>query len=116
MARYSVNIFVDGNNINTIRNQIKKAFPGQETAVEKINLNMSRADRLGEVERTVDDAKSTVEELKDEMQNWYDSLPENLQNGDKADQIQSCIDELENLSGALDDLDFSSVEFPEMMG
>ncbi len=76
----------------------------------------SRANRLAEAESTVDDVKTTVEELKDELQQWLDGLPENLQSGSKADELNEAIQELETIQEALEGLDFSSVSFPSMMG
>lgn len=50
------------------------------------------------------------------MQAWYDSIPQNLQGGTKADEIQDCICQLQDLQANVESLDFSSVEFPGMMG
>lgn len=49
---------------------------------------------LGEL---VSDAFSDLESLKDEMQEWYDNLPDNFQDGDKGSEIQETIDALENI-------------------
>lgn len=57
-----------------------------------------------------------MEELRDELQNWYDNLPENLQNGSKADALQTAIDELENIISDLENVEGASVEFPGMFG
>src|SRR5438477_8413 len=43
----------------------------------------------------VDDAQADLEALRDELQDWYDNLPENFQAGDKGDQLQEAIDQLE---------------------
>lgn len=59
--------------------------------------------------------KTYVDDLKQELEDWKDNIPENLQDGEKAGEIESAIDELENLSSALEDLDFGSVEFPSAM-
>ena len=87
---------------------------------------VSRADRLQEVLDeidwgTVETAQEEVCNLKDELQNWLDNMPENLQNSSKADELQSAIDELDeiesDLSSAVDTLqEFSSreVTFPSM--
>jgi hypothetical protein len=51
------------------------------------------------------------------MEEWRDSIPENLQNGDKAQEVNDAISELESLADELDNLtlpDFSSVSFPSM--
>ena len=87
---------------------------------------VSRAERLQKVLDeidwgTVETAQEEVCNLKDELQNWLDNMPENLQNSSKADELQTAIDELEelesDLSSAVDTLqEFSSreVTFPSM--
>jgi hypothetical protein len=47
------------------------------------------------IESAVSDAYSGMEELKDELQNWYDNLPESFQNGSKGDALQSAIDQID---------------------
>lgn len=44
------------------------------------------------------DAFSEIESLKDELQEWYDNLPENFQNGSKGEQLQEAIGALEQHS------------------
>ena len=46
----------------------------------------------------VQEAFADAEGLRDELQEWYDNLPENFQNGDKGDQLQSAIDALESVT------------------
>lgn len=52
----------------------------------------------GTVEEFVSDAFSDAEGLKDELQSWWDNLPENFQNGDKGDALQEAIDALDGVS------------------
>jgi hypothetical protein len=47
------------------------------------------------VDSLICDAYGEFETLRDELQEWYDNLPEAFQSGDKGDQLQTCIDELE---------------------
>lgn len=75
----------------------------------------SRADRLAAAQGMVDDARGEVESLKDELEGWKDGLPENLQNGSKADELQEAIDALESLVSNLDSVEgFDDVNFPGM--
>jgi len=53
-----------------------------------------------------------VEELKDEISEWQDSIPENLQGGGKADEVSSALDELETILSEMENIDFGQVEFP----
>lgn len=60
-----------------------------------------RQPRFEPIMTNVGDAVSTafsmLEELKDELQNWYDNLPESFQSGSKGDTLQEAIDALENI-------------------
>lgn len=84
-------------------------------SVQKIERNPSRADRLSEIEATVADAVQEVGSLREEMEEWHGNIPENLQSGEKAEQVQSAIDALQQIENDLEGVDFSSVEFPGMM-
>ncbi len=111
MARYNVEFTVTANNIVSLKKMIAAAFPGEEWRVEKIDLSPSRSSRLSDAEQHFETAKSIVEELKDEMENWKDSIPENLQDGDKASEVNWAFDALEEIFGNMDQVDFS-VDFP----
>lgn len=76
----------------------------------------SRAERFADAMAEVGSARSTCEELRDELQSWLDNMPENLQSSSKADQLQEAIDALDEVIGRLDDAEGTSVEFPGMLG
>ena len=48
----------------------------------------------------LDDARSIMETAKDEEQEYYDNMPENMQNGDKGSNAQTAIDALESAESA----------------
>ena len=50
-------------------------------------------------------AVDTISELRDELESWYDNLPENFQNGDKGSALQEAMD-------ALDDAQSSDFSLP----
>jgi len=87
-----------------------------EIDVEKYEPPESRADRLAEAAGMVENAKQVVDDLAGELQDWHDNLPENMQGGYKADQLDEAIGALESLSSDLESIDVSGVEFPSMMG
>lgn len=87
-----------------------------EVDVEMYEPPESRADRLDQAAGLVENAKQIVDDLTEELQNWHDNLPENMQNGEKANQLDEAIGALESLSSDLEGIDFSGVEFPSMMG
>jgi len=116
MAQYTMTLTVDAARRESVEKKLRQAF-GEEVpthSVEKVKTPESRADRLSQAESSCDDARSIVEELRDELQNWLDSMPENLQSGQKAGEIQEAIDALELLQSDLENLDFGSVSFPGM--
>lgn len=117
MPTYSITLTFHGDNIRTVAALAKKTFGEYaETQVMKVLNPTSRAERLATAGSKVkDDAYSEVESLKDELQEWLDNLPENLQGSQKADDLQEAIDRLEEILSGLDDIDWD-VEFPGMMG
>ena len=115
MARYTVKIEVDGTRLESVRKKVKEAFGDEAAAqVAKVKVAASRGDRLVAVGDTVEEARGEVEALRDELQEWHDNLPENLQDGAKASEIDDAIGELDNLVQEMEGLDFSSVSFPGM--
>lgn len=58
-----------------------------------------------------DDQKTEAEELKDEIQNWYDNLPESLQGSSKGEALEECVGQLEEVCDKLDTL--VGIEEPE---
>lgn len=97
-----------------IEKHIKAKYPEALISVQRKDPAESRSDRFSEAQSLVSDAKSEGECLRDELQDWLDNLPENLQQGSKADEIQSAIDELETFIDALDEAESSSPDFPGM--
>lgn len=115
MARYKIELTVEDKNIKTVERKLKEHF-GKEaaTSAHKVEISESRADRLGNAQGLVSDATGEVEALKDELQSWYDNLPENLQSGSKGDELSDAISQLEDLHSTLESADFDSVSFPSM--
>jgi len=76
MASYRVVITgVDAKNIRSLEKKIAACLGDEFKAqVAKQDPARSRADRLAEAESCVDDAKSTVEGLRDELQDWLDGI------------------------------------------
>jgi hypothetical protein len=58
---------------------------------------MCRAHYTTSVDGLVSDAFAEFESLADELQSWYDNLPEPFQQGEKGDELQSAINTLQNL-------------------
>lgn len=116
MPTYEVTLTVNEKLKATIEKKLKLAF-GKDIPVHTIDRSKTpetRTQRLGEARDQVESARSIVEDLKGEMENWKDSIPENLQQGAKADEVQESIDALETLNSDLENIDFDSVNFPSM--
>lgn len=73
----------------------------------------SRADRLGAIVAAMRAAHGDLEALRDEVQEGFDAMPENLQGselGEARETAASALDEAADaIGGALDDLE--AVEF-----
>lgn len=54
------------------------------------------------LEAAVDDSLSEFETLGSEMRDWYDNMPENLQDGDKGSQVNESADVLEGIDTSID--------------
>jgi hypothetical protein len=118
LSRYEITAIVDAARRPTVEKKLRDAFgPDAEVfSIEKLKTAESRADRLAEAEDHVGAAHGIVEELEAEMQEWADSIPENVQGGEKASEVQQAIDDLQTLISDMENLDFRSVCFPGMMG
>ena len=90
--------------------------PGAVVSVAKQIHPTSRHARLESASGLVEEARSIVEELADEIESWVESLPENLRGGDKAEQLSECSEGLRAIMAGLEELDFSSIEFPGAFG
>lgn len=118
MARYVITWTVEAASPASVEKSLRNAFKRDGEVlpvhtVEKVKTAESRADRFSEAEGLADQARQIVEELRDEMEAWKDSIPENLQNGDKANEVQEAYDALETLQGDLENLSWD-VSFPGM--
>ena len=57
-----------------------------------------------------------MEDLRDELETWRDGLPANLQQGTKADELQSAIEDLDAVIASLDEAAGIEPDFPVMCG
>lgn len=75
-------------------------------------VRKSRAQRFSDVKDKVTEAKEAMETLRDELQSWLDNMPENLQDGQKAAELQETIDALDDVISNLEDAENADIEFP----
>lgn len=119
MARYKVSFEIPEARVSTAQKSMtemlaKLGYEGITPSVTKIETKQSRADRLGEAESAFENAKSIVEELRDEMEEWHSNMPENLQSSAKGEEVEAARDALQEIADGLDGCDFSNVSFPGM--
>lgn len=117
MAKYRFTIDADSAKDRDAVKAYLDKNPKTEYHLEKIvrvKEGKSRASRLAKAEASAEEAKSVVEELYEEMEQWRDSIPENLQSGGKYSEVEECCDALDTIKQAFDEMDFSGVQFPGM--
>jgi DNA repair exonuclease SbcCD ATPase subunit len=101
-----------------------------DAAVEPLGLARTTCEVLGEavgegtnwltlhtdlesVEGAIEGAKTDIEELKEELENWLEGMPDNLQGGMKAEQLQEAIDGLDTKISDLEDLESQISDLPD---
>ena len=118
MARWQLTISGKGvrkASVEKLAEKMRAEF-GEGVSVHAVDATPpeSRADRFSVAVNLAGDAKNEIESLREELQEWRDGLPENLQNGSKADELDSAISELEDLASVLEDAEGRDVTFPGM--
>lgn len=111
---YSIMLSVTGSRLGATLRKAQEAFGDKLLNVEKVSKITSRADQMDEAVGMIQNAKSVCEDLKDQIENWKNNLPENFQ--DKGSQLEGCMDALEQVINSLDEAESNaeSVEFPGM--
>lgn len=88
----------------------RKAIAVQQTAIETFKERVNKlAASISELiddgmEDAVDDIKNDIETIRDEEQEYYDNMAENLQGGEKGENAQNAVTELESAMNMLDEL------------
>lgn len=89
---------------------------GSEVEVSEVTIPESRSDRLSAALEQVAEGRCEIEMLRDEVQDWYDNLPESFQNGDKGQALEDAIQNLDSAIQACEEAENCEVEFPSMYG
>lgn len=107
MARYKVVHYIDASRLDILQQKLKDALGVDiTTTVEKLKKSPSRADRLRDAEMLVSDAASIIEDLKNEVEEQKDNLPENLQGSSRAERLDDTVSTLSDLFDTLNDANF----------
>lgn len=115
MPTYRVTFTTTEARITTLEKKLREQYLGETFTVHRIDENKSRAERLQDAEGDVNAAASTVQELIDEAQGWVDNLPENVQGGEKEEQLNDLIGDLQEIVDTLEGIGWD-IEFPGMTG
>jgi hypothetical protein len=67
-------------------------------------MNKDRRKRLADVAQRLEECRADIEIIKDEEQDAFDAIPENMQGGERAQQMEEAIGTLESLDGDLQDV------------
>lgn len=117
MASYLVKVRVNASSIIAVRKALQVLGSDVSPAViEKIEKSPSRSDRFDGAISDVADARAEMESLKEELEEWKNNLPESLQSGSKADELDDAINQLDEAIRACEEVEGHSVDFPSMMG
>lgn len=65
-------------------------------------MNAARRKAITDLVQKISEIKADLEGLRDEEQEYFDAMPENMQGGDKGSASESARDQLDS---AIDDLD-----------
>jgi hypothetical protein len=115
MARFTITLITKkGTREDSLKKFLESNREIDSFSLQKEKESPSRQDRLSEAEKLISNGTSIVRELADEMSNWYESMPENLQGSDKGSQVEECASQLDEMANDLENLDFSSIDFPGM--
>ena len=66
-------------------------------------MNKERRKKIEEIAVKLDALQTEITEVQSEEQDTFDNMPENLQQGEKADAMQAAIDSMEDAISHLDD-------------
>lgn len=72
-------------------------------------MNKQRRKELDIIARELNDIKERLEALRDEEQDYYDNMPENLQGSERGEKAEVAIESLEEAASSIEDA-ISSIE------
>ena len=64
-------------------------------------MNNNRRKAINRLIEQLEEIQSSIEDIKDEEEEYYNSMPESLQDGEKGDRAQSAIDNLDDATNSI---------------
>lgn len=119
-----IRVDIHGKNLHleTITRLVGRAvdsrYPTASVSVRRINPPTTRAQRCAEAVGQAQDAGNTFQELLDELQSWYEALPDAFRDGELGDALSEAISSLEEAVAGIEQAveAAESVTFPGMYG
>ncbi|URC17912.1 hypothetical protein SEA_GARDENB_55 [Microbacterium phage GardenB] len=65
--------------------------------------------KLADLEALKNEVQEAIEQVRDEEQEYYDNMPEGLQQSDRGYQAEEAANQLDEAASMLDDLDIDSL-------
>jgi len=84
-----------------VKQLIAPAVSGEK---ERMKMNKTRRNQLKEAIKLLEHAMSVISAMADEEQEAFDNMPENLQDGERGEQMQDYISSLEDMSFSIEEL------------
>lgn len=109
---YIVTLRIKATTLPTLEKKAKATFGDKLIGVAKVGRGLSRAAEFAEAKDHVKEAAEIIGDLLGDMEERRDNTPENFQQGETYEMVESAVDSLERLKDELEGLDFDSVEFP----
>jgi hypothetical protein len=72
-------------------------------------MNNKRREKLAKAFDLLQDGRNLIEEVLEEEQEVFDNLPENLQNSEKGETLESNVELLQDLFDELDNMNLDDV-------
>jgi len=106
---YEITLTAEGSSLDYLTRLAQEAF-GKDVGVAKVPQGYTRDEDLERAADFVEEAKKIVGELKGDLEDWKDNLPDNFRE-QKEEELDSAISELESIENGLN-ISFDNVEFP----
>lgn len=73
------------------------------------DMNAARRKQIEKAATLIEQAKEILQECLDEEQEYFDNMPESIQNGEKGERAQSAVDGMQEIVDDLDGFDFEAI-------
>jgi hypothetical protein len=111
--QYTITLTIEAHKLSAVEKKAKAAF-GDDVKVEKVSHHFSRSADLMLAKKKFQEGAEISADLKGQMEEWRDNMPDSLQSTDKFSEIEERVSNLESLESDLENISFDQIEFPGM--